>query len=123
LLTCDNRIMLTIRPVNTINPYFFNGKLSMYLPDRVNKNAETMVTDAYIVPKPAFEMCNVSIQWGTNNEMKKVWPKEEKKLKIKPKFNNRLLLPTNLNQFLMPSPYLFVLSCKIRELNGQKTNK
>lgn len=52
--------------------------LSIYLPDKESRNAEIIVTVAYIEPKAVFDILKDSIQKGTNSDIKNVWPKEEK---------------------------------------------
>lgn len=94
----ESKIVDKIKPVKTIKPNFLNVILSINRPEIESKPAEIIVTEAYKTPKLAFEISKEVIQKGTNKEIKKVCPKEEKKLNKKPKFSKRLFLFTNLNQ-------------------------
>jgi len=90
-----------IKPEKTRRAYFFKGILSIYFPEKEIKTAPPIVATAYIVPKPEFVSSKSDNQEGTNNEMKKVCPKDEKKLNRNPKINN-LLFPLNTsNQSLI----------------------
>ena len=73
----------------------------MYLPENEMNIAPIIVTVAYKEPKPAFVIFIDSNQNGTNSEIKKVCPKEEKKLNKKPKTSKRLLPLKIPNQSLI----------------------
>ncbi len=78
-----------------------------------------MVIIAYKEPNSVLEILSEITQKGTNNDIKNVWPYDEKKLNKNPKFNKRLLLPTNRNQSFIPNTIYFFRQFAQSRISGR----